>query len=308
MRIDVHHHIVPPAYAEIAAQRAKLESRVASWTEERSLDDMEAAGVTRAIASISSPGLFFGDAAESRRLARICNEYAAELIRRYPGRFGMFAALPLPDVEGALEEIAYAFDVLGLDGIGMFTSYGNAWLGDPGFAPVFEELNRRKALVFTHPVAPACCRNLIAFVPPPVIEFGTDTTRAIVSYVFSGAAARYPDVRLIFSHAGGTMPYLIERLVELAKAPHLAKNVSDGVVPMLQRFFYDTAQSSHPVTLGALRTLVPVSQMLFGTDFPFRTAAEHVANLAGCGFTPEEIAAIEGGNASRLLASLSFSG
>lgn len=300
-RIDVHHHVVPPDYAAVVRGKAKLEVPVSAWTLERSLADMDAAGVATAVASISNPGLFFGDPAEARRLARICNEYGAELGRRYPGRFGMFAALPLPDVEGALAEIAYALDELGLDGVGLFTSYGNRWLGDPHFAPVFAELDRRGAIAFTHPVTPACCAGILPEIPPRVVEFATDTTRTIVDLLFSGTATRYPRVRMIFSHAGGTMPFLIERLTELAKAPAMRERLPDGVLPPLRRFFYDTAQSSNPTALGALRSLVPVSQILFGTDFPFRTAAEHVANLAGCGFTAEEIGAIERGNPAGLL-------
>jgi predicted TIM-barrel fold metal-dependent hydrolase len=182
----------------------------------------------------------------------------------------------------------------------MFTSYGGeAWLGDDRFAPVFAELNRRRAVVFTHPVAIPCCANLIPFVSPRVIEFGTDTTRTIASYLFSGAAARYPDVRMIFSHAGGTMPFLIERFTEMATEP---------IVPLLSRFFYDTAQSSNRIALGALTQLVPVSQVLFGSDFPFRTETDHVANLAACGFSADEVSAIERTNALRLLSTASPTG
>jgi 6-methylsalicylate decarboxylase len=302
--VDVHHHLAPPAYVKAALTHSRLDPSVAAWSPERSLADMEAAGVATAIVSVSNPGVYFGEATEARSLARISNEYGAELIRSYPGRFGMFAALPLPDIDGALGEIAYAMDTLGLDGVGLFTSYGAKWLGDPYFAPVWEELNRRRAVVFTHPVVNSCCGTLIPFVNPRVIEFGADTARTIASFVFSGAAARYPNVRVIFSHAGGTMPFLIERFTEMGKEPAMAANVPSGVVNALRRFYYDTAQSSNPEAIGALTKLVPVSQVLFGSDFPFRTEAEHVHNLRGCGFTAKQLGAIERGNAAGLIARL----
>jgi predicted TIM-barrel fold metal-dependent hydrolase len=303
-RVDVHHHLAPPQYVKAALTHSRMDPSVAAWTPERSLADMEAAGVATAILSVSNPGVYFGDAAEARSLARSSNEYGAELIHSNPGRFGMFAALPLPDIDGTLGEIAYALDTLALDGVGMFTSYGAKWLGDPFFAPVWEELNRRRAVVFTHPVINACCGSLIPFVNPRVIEFGAETARTIASFVFSGAAARYPNVRVIFSHAGGTMPFLIERFTEMGKEPAMAANVPSGVVNTLQRFYYDTAQSSNPEALGALTKLVPTSQVLFGSDFPFRTETEHVKNLHGCGFSGKQLAAIERGNASRLIARL----
>jgi predicted TIM-barrel fold metal-dependent hydrolase len=161
---------------------------------------MDKAGVATAITSITTPGVSFGDPVAARRLARECNEYAARLVVDFPGRFGVFAALPLPDIEGSLRETAYALDVLKADGVCMFTSYGDRWLGDPEFTPVMAELDRRKAVLYTHPTAPNCCRNLVPDVPAPIIEYGTDTTRTIASLVFSGTAARFPNIRFIFSH------------------------------------------------------------------------------------------------------------
>ncbi|HEX3549711.1 MAG TPA: amidohydrolase family protein [Candidatus Elarobacter sp.] len=298
-RIDVHHHPMPPRYRD--ALGAKITGPLTTWTPERSLADMDAAGVRTAILSITNPGLYFGDVAAARTVARACNEYAAELIRSHPGRFGMFAALPMPDPDATLAEIAYALDTLKLDGVGMFTSYGNRWLGDPAFEPVFAELNRRNAIVYTHPAGNACCMSLVPFVPPSAIEYGTDTTRAIASYLFSGAAARYPDVRVIFSHAGGTMPFLIERFDFMMRDPALAAKVPGGLRPALARFHYDTAQSSSPEAMGALVKLVPVSQIVFGSDYPFRTEPEHVANLRTCGFSDADLRAIEHDNAARLL-------
>jgi len=301
-RVDVHHHVAPPRYVAELAPRRLLQPVSVSWTPARSLEDMDRAGVATAITSITTPGVWFGDAEAARRLARECNEYAARLAVDFPGRFGVFAALPLPDVEGSLREIAYALDVLKADGACLFTSYGDKWLGDPAFAPVMAELDRRHAVAFTHPTANACCQNLVPDVPPPIIEYGTDTTRTIASLVFSGTSARCPGIQFIFSHAGGTMPFLTERFTRLPLAnTSLQARVPRGVLYELQRFHYDVAQAAHPMALASLLRLVPVSQVLFGTDFPFRTSLDHVKGLADFGISAGDLQAIERGNAVRLL-------
>jgi predicted TIM-barrel fold metal-dependent hydrolase len=300
-RIDVHHHHTPPPY--LAALTAKnVTGPVRDWTPEKSVADMDKAGVATALTSITTPALRFLDDAAARKVARECNEYTARLVADSKGRFGLFAAMPMPSVEGTLQEIAYALDTLKADGIGLLTSYGDKWLGDPAFAPVLEELNRRRAVVYTHPTTANCCGNLIPDVPESIIEWGTDTTRTIASLVFSGAAARFRDVKLIFSHGGGTLPFLTERFVRL---PLINKNVAarvpNGVEYELKRFYYDTAQAAHPYALASLTKLIPTSQIVFGTDFPYRNAAEHVKGLADYGFGASDLLAIERDNALRLL-------
>src|SRR5437763_1696230 len=168
-RIDTHHHIAPPKFME--EMRTLLQPPTLAWSIEKSIEDMDKAGVATAITSITTPGVWIGDDAQGRRVARDCNDYAARLVIDYPGRFGMFAALPLADVEASLLEIEYGLDVLKADGISVFTSYRDKWLGDPAFEPVMAELNRRKALVYTHPEAPVCCRNLIPGINEAVIEY-----------------------------------------------------------------------------------------------------------------------------------------
>jgi 6-methylsalicylate decarboxylase len=300
-RIDVHHHHTPPPY--VAAITAKnIPGPMRDWTAEKSIADMDKAGVATALTSITTPALRFLDDAGARRLARECNEYTARLVADSRGRFGMFAAMPMPYVEGTLQEIAYVLDTLKADGIGLLTSYGDKWLGDPAFIPVLEELNRRKAVVYTHPTTANCCGNLIPEVPESIIEWGTDTTRTIASLVFSGAAARFRDATMIFSHGGGTLPFLTERFVRLPlinKA--LAPRVPNGVEYELTRFYYDTAQAAHPYALASLTRLIPASQIVFGTDFPYRTAAEHVKGLADYGFSASDLQAIERDNAVRLM-------
>ena len=209
-------------------------------------------------------------------LTRECNEYFARLVTDHPGRFGLFAAVPLPNVDAALREIDYALGTLKADGIALFTVYGDKWLGDPAFDPVFEELNRRKAVLFTHPNTANCCRNLLPNIADGTIEWGTDTTRAIANVLFNGTAARCPDVRMIFSHGGGTMPYLVERFEALAKSPKFASQFPGGFAPAAGKFYYDTAWTTNPEAMSALSKLVPVSQILFGTDFPYLTAADQI--------------------------------
>jgi predicted TIM-barrel fold metal-dependent hydrolase len=305
-RIDVHHHLAPPRYLAALGDKLARERPVREWTPGKSIADMDAAGVATSVTSITYPGLWFGDAAAARALARECNDYAAKLRQDYPGRFGMFVNVPLPDVDGALREIEYGLDTLKADGVAVQTSYGNRWLGDAAFAPLWEEMNRRKAVVYTHPTAPECCRNLMPEVQFSVIEFGTDTTRAIASLLFTGTAARYPDIRWIFSHAGGTAPYLVDRLERypLLMRRDLSPMVPNGVVHELEKFYYDVAQAANPVPLAALTKLAPVSHILFGTDFPFRASVDYVKDLAGIGFSAADLRAIERDNALRLMPEL----
>jgi len=299
-RIDVHHHIVSPLFVE--EMRARLQPPTLNWSAERSLEDMDRAGIATAITSVTTPGVWIGDDEQGRRLARDSNDYAAKLAADHPGQFGTFVAVPLPHIEASLREIEYGLDVLKADGVALFTSYRDKWLGDPAFEPVMAELDRRGAVAFTHPEAPLCCRGLLPGVHEYMLEYGFDTTRAITNLLFTGTARRYPRIRWIFSHGGGAAPFLAERLIrapDMNKA--LAPHVPDGVLAALQRFHYDVAQIAHPAALAALTRLVPISQILWGTDFPFRFGWEYVQGLAEFGFAADDLRAIERENALRLL-------
>jgi predicted TIM-barrel fold metal-dependent hydrolase len=302
-RIDVHHHLSPPSYIAASIAAGFGDGPMRKWTPENSLADMDKAGIAVAMLSVTTPGVNFLSGEAARKLVRECNDYAAKLIADHPGRFGGFAMLPLTDIDGSLKEISYALDTLKLDGIGLLTSYHDKWLGDPAFLPVMEELNRRKVVVYTHPTAADCCVNLVRTVPPVTIEFGTDTTRAIADIIFSGNAQKFRDISWIFSHAGGTMPFLIERLVRHPLLDPKAKaTVPDGTLAELTRFWYDTAQTSNKPALSALAAVVPTSQIVFGTDFPYRTGIEHVNGLRNSGvFTEAQIMDIERANALKLL-------
>ena len=302
-RIDMHHHFAPPAWIADVKGRPLLQPANTRWTPEQSIEDMDRGGVAAAVVSITNPGLWFGDPAQSRRLARACNEYGAKLVSDHPTRFGLFAAVPLPDVDAALAEIAYAYDTLKTDGIALFTSYGDKWLGNPGFRPVMEELNRRRAVVTVHPTAADCCRNL-AYAPgvgPGSIEYGTDTTRAIMGVAFSGDAVRYPDIRFIWSHAGGTVPFLAGRIEGAASGAKEA--LPNGFAAELKKFFYDLAGAANRGAMASLLQVVAPTQIVFGTDFPPGGTSAAVAKaLAETGlFSESDLRGIDRGNAIRLL-------
>lgn len=302
-RIDLHHHFAPPAWVTDVKGHPLLNAANTKWLPEHSIDDMDKGGVAVSVISITNPGLWFGDVAQSRRLARACNDYGAKLVQDHPTRFGMFAALPLPDVDATLTEIEYTYDTLKVDGVGLFTSYGNVWLGNPAFRPVMEELNRRKAIVAVHPTAADCCRNL-EYAPgagPSSIEYGTDTTRAIMGIAFSGDAVRYPDIRYIWSHAGGSVPFLAGRIEGAAARAKDA--MPNGFAAELKKFYYDTAGATNRGALVSLLELVTTSQIVFGTDFPPGGSSAVVAKaLAGTRlFSESDMRAIDRDNAVRLL-------
>ena len=193
-RIDTHHHLFSPAYVAELAKVNQAPPIVRNWSLARTIGDMDKAGIATSILSVTTPQVGVFEAANAIRIARESNEWTAKVGQDYPGRFGSFSMLPMHNMDAALKELEYAMDVLKADGIGLLTSYGDKWLGHPSFAPVMDELNRRKAILYTHPTSANCCNNLLADVPPTVIEFGTDTTRTITDIVFSGTAARCPDV------------------------------------------------------------------------------------------------------------------
>lgn len=306
-RIDVHQHFISPSfYAFLNEKNATAPvPGLAAWkgyTPAAAVDALDRVGIATAMLSVTAPGVWFGNPQEARGLAREMNEYAAEkMVGDHRGRFGLFAVLPLPDVDGSLRELEYALDTLGADGVGVLTSYGNAWLGDPSLAPVFDELNRRRAVVYTHPTDAACCMGLLPGVPNQMLEYPMDTTRTIASLIVSGAADKYPDTRFIFSHAGGTLVGVAGRLLG-AEAANIGGVAAPGSrLHHLRRFYYDTAGSANLLNMTALKTLVPVSQVVFGTDAPFFDGAPQVAGLQRAGLTADELRAIDRDNALTFL-------
>jgi predicted TIM-barrel fold metal-dependent hydrolase len=290
--------MLPPFYMDLRRAVPDV-GKMPTWSPSKSLDDMEKNGVSTAMLSLAVSGVTFDAGETGRSLARKSNDFGAQLVKDHPASFGLLAALPMPDPQGSLAELEYALDTLHADGIALLSSYGDKWLGDDSYVPVFEELNRRKAVVFVHPNAPNCCANLQARVPASTMEFLFDTTRTIESLLMGGTFSRFQNLKFIFSHGGGTMPMLANRIARLFPKD-LAAQAPNGVLYELKRQYYDTASASNPTSLGALMSVVPNSQILFGSDFPFLSAGDAAGDLMSSGLADATIEAINRNNAVRL--------
>jgi 6-methylsalicylate decarboxylase len=310
-RIDVHHHIMPPNYVSlVGADRifrqsaGRVPPAIAAWTPQGAVEVMDKCGIATAITSVSAPGTWFGNVSLGRRVSRDCNEYAARLAGDFPGRFGTLAALPLPDVEGSLREIEYAFDVLRADGIALMTSYDNRWPGEKEFAAVFDELNRRKAVVFFHPTTPECCTGLITNVPDSSIEFLFDTVRTVTSLLYSGTLSRCPDIKFIFCHNGSAVPLLKDRI---SSRWYMARDLFEPLIPKgplyeLKKLYFECAGSTFPECYAPLLEMVNTRQLLVGTDYPWGrlTVKQTLDGLLKQGFSAKDLKLIERDNALRL--------
>src|SRR5215470_4218044 len=312
-RIDVHQHFTSPKYSELLAQKTNVPvatqvlNAFRNYTPARNVEEMDKAGVATAVLSPTAPATWFGNVEETRRATRDLNDFAAaKMVGEYKGRFGLFAALPMPDVEGTLKEIEYAYDVLKADGVALLTSYENKYLGDRSFDPIFDELNRRNAVVYTHPLEAACCRNPLTGVSAQTLEYPTDTTRIIMNLIISNTATRCPNVKFIFSHAGGTLVSIAQRFLgNQVTADGLSKTPdTDSRLYHVRRFFYDTAGSANPIQLQSLKLLVPATQIVFGTDFPFGNVSAHVSGVQACGLSAAELQGVFHDNAAKFLPKL----
>jgi len=306
-RIDVHHHFASPQWIRMVNTRQTQGYQTwQTYTPARAIEDMDRGGVVASLISITTPGIWFGNIDETRRYARQENEYGAKIVSDHKGRFALLAVLPLPDVDASLREIEYAFDTLKAAGVGLLSNWGDKWLGDAAFQPVLDELNRRKAIVYTHGAAPACCGgNFVPNVPEITVEYNTDVSRAIVSLISSGAANRTPDIRYVMSHGGGTITALAGRFLgteasaaTLGKAPEVNSRLYH-----LRRFYYDTAASTNPINIQSLKMLAGVSQIVFGTDYPFGNSANTATALQQVGLDANELRAIDRDNVLKILPS-----
>jgi predicted TIM-barrel fold metal-dependent hydrolase len=309
--IDTHHHFYPPAYLKRqmdweGARKIPPFPGVPDWTPGRAIEQMDKNGVSIAVLSLAStPGVWFDDGAEAAsKTAMMCQDYAAEMRKDYPGRFGVFAPLSMMDIDATLKEIEHAFDVIKADGINLQTNYGDKWLGNPVYKPVLEELNRRKAVVYVHPLVAACCSQLSVGTFPAVIEVPHDTTRTVTSLLLSGSFARYRDIKWLFSHAGGTIPIMAGRIDAFYGArPNLKEFAPEGIKGELKRLYYDTANATSAPTMAALMNLVPISQITFGSDYPY-FPLDQISNLQQIGLTQEQLQDIGNSNAMRLIPNL----
>lgn len=307
-RIDVHHHFYPPDLRD-AWKKANIRNApvVHRWTLEAALEQMDKGGVATAVISLPT-GIRLPNLSSEDRLSwtKRINDYAGKVRADHPGRFGVFGFLPMPDVDASLKGIEYALDTMKADGIGLNTSYGNKWLGDPAFKPIMEELNRRKATVFVHPLGPACCSRLMSYVPASFTEYPQDTNRTVMSMLFSGTFTKTRDVKWIFCHAGAAVPLLAGRVKSLAKiqVKNAANILPDGVDFELKRLYYETANAAFVPNMAALLKYVSASQVLFGTDYPYVSVTENVADLLKAGLSASDLKAIERVNAKRLIPTL----
>jgi predicted TIM-barrel fold metal-dependent hydrolase len=314
--IDVHHHFFPPALQEatlrmLAGVFGEAPPRIKDWSPARAIEALDQNGAAKAVISTSSrPVQRDMTPDQIRAQARACNEFGARMVQDYPSRFAQFGFLPMPDVEGSLREIEYALDVLKAPGIGMMTSYANRWQGHPDFAPVLEELNRRKAVVFCHPLPAACCTALMPETAPReplLVEFPYDTGRAVTSLLMSGSFVKYRDIRWIFCHCGGVVPALSGRMRNaISEMPQerVAQFAPQGIDYEFRRLFYDTADAAYAPSMAAIMSYVPTSQILFGTDYPFVRVETNARELHDRKLAAADMAAIQRNNVLRLMPQL----
>ena len=307
--IDTHHHFYPPTYQKAWAdwedQRKIPHFGVQlSWTKDNDLEAMDKNGITTSILSLAStPGVWFDAGADKAHdMARLCCDFAAEMVRDKPGRYALFAPLSMMDTDTTLKEIEYVFDTLKADGINLQTNYGDKWLGDAAYKPILEELNRRKAVVYVHPLVASCCGRLSVGAFPAVIEVPHDTTRTVVSLLLSGSFAQQRDIKWLFSHAGGTIPFLAGRIEAFYDQRARGPNgfAPDGIEAEFRRLNYDTANATHPAAMAALMKLVPVSQITYGTDYPY-FPLDQINSLRQLNLAAGDLDAIASGNATKLV-------
>jgi predicted TIM-barrel fold metal-dependent hydrolase len=268
--IDVHAHFVTDSYIRQAgAAGHALPDGVPAWprwSAEAHLDLMDRSGIDTAVLSVSSPGVFFGDPRAARELAREVNEDGARIVREHPGRFGLFASLPLPDVDGALTEIAHAFDTLGADGVVLESNSHGVYLGDGRLDPVFAELDRRGAVVFVHPTSPVCWERSALGRPRPMVEFVFDTARTVTDLLFAGTLERCPNLKVVVPHCGGALPVLADRINGFMKLFMPAGATAPDAVAQLRGLYYDLAGPAFPRQVPALLGLADPDRLLYGSD------------------------------------------
>ena len=313
-----------PAY-KTAIQAIGGIIRTPDWSPDLALGHMDRHGIRAGILSLSTPGTHLGDDAKARDLARRVNEEAAGYIKHLPDRFGAFATLPIPDVEGACREVGHALDHLKLDGVGVLASYEGKYLGHPDFDPVLAELDKRKAVVLIHPnnhpstieVRKGISEGIGNF----LIEFLFDTTRAALNLLFMDALHRYPNIRWILCHAGGTLPFVAWRISDIASrqminapwdtqypsaymARHGARLTQEQVLKDFKRFYYETALSAGRQSLATVREVADADHILFGSDWPYcpdDMTEDMIAATKSSGlFDEKQLAAVNHGNAARL--------
>ena len=308
MTVDLHHHVIPDFYWQASNEDGNAAGGInpPRWSLDGAIAYLDEAGIDVAVASISTPGVHLGDDAAGRNLARQVNEYLAGIRHDRPDRFGAFAAVPLPDVEGSLEQIAYALDVLELDGVSLMTNAGGSYLGDSRFDAVFTELQRRAAVVFVHPTAsPDPIAHTLAL-PDSLLDYPVDTSRAVAKLHYSNTFARTPDVKYIFVHAGGTIPFVASRFAIVDDMSVIPEAEARGAfADTLPRLYWDTASAFSDPVLHMLRSVTGLDNVVFGTDYPYPRDPISIGGLHQLQNTTElddgERRSVLGGSAARLI-------
>jgi 6-methylsalicylate decarboxylase len=308
LTVDLHHHVIPDFYWEASNEDGNAAGGInpPRWSLDGAIAYLDEAGIDVAVPSISTPGVHFGDDAAARDLARRVNEYLAGIKRDRPDRFGAFAVLPLPDVEGSLEQIQYAIDVLEVDGVSIFTNAGGSYLGDSRFDPIFTELQRRAAVVFAHPTASPDPIAHTLGLPDTLLDYPVDTSRAIAKMHYSNTFARTPDVKYVFVHAGGTIPFLASRFEIVDEMNVIPGTEERGAFrDVLPRLHWDTASAFSDPVLHMLRSVAGLGNVVFGTDYPYPRDTISIGGLRHLETTAEldddERRAVLGGSAARLI-------
>jgi predicted TIM-barrel fold metal-dependent hydrolase len=287
-RIDVHHH------RTTAGGGGRAE-----WTPARSLEEMDKHTIDVAITSVSAAGPALYEGTEkSNAFARASNEQGAKMVQDHPGRFGLFLALPMNDTQGTLKEIAYGYDTLKADGVHIYSNIGERWPGDPVYMPIYEELNRRKSVVFFHPTPPLCCK-LPPGIGAAVTEYDFDVTRGMTSLLWNGVLSKFPDIRFIIVHSGGTLPVLAGRIQD-----RVPRNRPDlyptGALELLKKQYYECAHATFPWAISALMKFTSTANIMFGTDYPQEPIETTTKHMPENGLAQEILHAINRGNAERV--------
>ncbi|MFG3025036.1 amidohydrolase family protein [Streptomyces sp. NPDC048254] len=304
-RIDVHTHVVPPFWGEALPSHGGDPSgwSTPQWSPEAHLRFMDDNQIATSVLSLTAPSVVGWQSLERRDMARRVNEYVAELATRHPGRFGNFATVPLPDVEGAVSEAEHALDEIGADGVVLLSNYEGVYLGDAKYAPLWDALSRRSTIVFIHPGHPLV--PLLADVPGPLVDYPFDTTRNAVQMVFSGVLDKYPNVKIVLAHAGGFVPYAALRFCELQPVLDPEGPTTEQLLAKFRFFYWDTALSSGPDAFPSFLAFADHKRILFGSDFPYAptpVATKFTRILdTHSGLTDEQRAAVNNGNAKRIL-------
>jgi 6-methylsalicylate decarboxylase len=308
LTVDLHHHVIPDFYWLASNEDGNAAGGInpPRWSLDGAIAYLDEARIDVAVPSVSTPGVHFGDDAAARTLAGRINEYIADIKRDRPDRFGGFAALPLPDVDGSLEQLAYALDVLDLDGVSVMSNAGGSYLGDSRFDPVFAELQRRGAVVFVHPTASPDPIAHTLGLPDALLDYPVDTSRAIAKLHYSNTFARTPDVKYVFPHAGGTVPFLTSRFAIVDAMDVIGGAAERGpFADAVTRLHWDTASAFSDPVLRLLRSVTGLGNVVFGTDYPYPHDEISIGGLRALQRSPEladdERRAILGETASRLI-------